>query len=207
MRGLNLRSANFKNTEMRSSDLRIADMESANLTHAKAGGSDFTRANCKSVIFWSAELTSCNFKGTDLSNANFARAALAGADFTDAVIDGAVFLHAELAGAIGLEQFNILPAGDIVGWKKLRGDRIVKLAIPASANRINPLGGRICRTDFATVLEIEGGFKTGISLRDINFIYRLGESVTPTQAFDDDIRDRHSSGINFFLTRDEAVNY
>lgn len=207
MRGLNLRSADFKKSNMRNSDLSISDIESANFTRADAGGSDFTRANCNSAIFWGAGLTSCNFQEADLSNANFARADLTDADLTGAKIDGAIFLHTNLTNVTGLYQFNILPVGDIVGWKKLRDNKIAKLLIPASANRINPLGGRICRADYADVLEIEGGAKTGAALRDVNFIYEVGKPVTPREAFDDDIRDRHSSGINFFLTRDEAVNW
>lgn len=207
MRGLSLRSANFKRAKMRASDLSAADIESAIFIKAQAGGSDFRGANCKSVMFWDAELAGCNFRNADLRNAKFSRANLTGSDLTGAVIDGAEFLHADLTGVKGLEQFNILPDGDLIVWKKLRNNLIAKLRIPADAKRISPLGTRICRAELAIVLDIEGGYGVGISLRDPDFVYEVGKTVVPTRPFDVDIRDKHTHGINFFLTRDEAVNY
>jgi hypothetical protein len=45
------------------------------------------------------------------------------------------------------------------------------------------------------------------SQHDENFTYRVGETVKPTEPFDDDRWDECSTGIHFFITRYEAVNY
>lgn len=206
MRGLDLRHANFKRANIRASDLANSDVSGACFVSTKASNCDFRNANCNSSLFWDTELVSCGFQNADLRNAHFGRANLTNSDITGAMIEGADFIHADLTGVVGLEEFNILPDGDLIGWKKLGDDLICKLSVPATAHRVNPLGSRFCRTDFAIVLEIEGGSKTGFAKRDRAFTYEVGKAVTPVEVFNSDIRIKCTSGIYFFLNRDEAVN-
>jgi hypothetical protein len=95
----------------------------------------------------------------------------------------------------------ITPEGDIIGYKKLANGVICKLLIPAGAKRHNATG-RKCRAEYAVVLEGEGR-----SAHDANSIYKIGETVRPTQPFDENRWNECAPGIHFFLTRGEAEAY
>ena len=144
-----------------------------------------------------AAISSC----ADLSDAN-----LSGADLSRANLSGAVLSGAVLSGAKGVEkqppQTIILPAGDIIGWKKCTGNVMVKLLIPVEAKRSNA-GGRKCRAEFARVLEVIGA-KVGESERGGKYV--AGEKVLP-DSWDDNWTAECSHGIHFFITREEAEAY
>ena len=154
-----------------------------------------------------------NLSGADLSGAN-----LSGANLYRADLSGANLSGADLSGAnIGLELLNkFFPIccpeyGSFVGWKKCRDDAIVKLEILESAKRSSAYG-RKCRCSDAKVLAIQNikGDDYGVteiaSCRDKNFIYRIGE-IVKVDDFDEDRRNECSTGIHFFITRQEAVDY
>lgn len=100
--------------------------------------------------------------------------------------------------------------GMFIGFKKASG-YIVVLEIPEDAKRLSATG-RKCRCDKAKVLEIQniGGTKADVtevcSDRDSDFIYRIGEVVS-VDDFDEDRWHECSTGIHFFINRQEAVNY
>ena len=75
-----------------------------------------------------------------------------------------------------IAQTTILPDGDLIGWKKLRGS-IAKLLIPADAKRSNATG-RKCRASYAKVLEIYNHngaeIQYGFSQENSNFKYTKG---------------------------------
>jgi len=146
-----------------------------------------------------ADLSRANLSGADLSRADLSRANLYGADLSRADLSRAE--NVELA----IAKTRILPDGDLIVWKKCRSEVIVKLLIPSTAKRSSAFG-RKCRAEFATVLEIFGA-EVGISTNNPNFIYRVGETVKPTEPFDDNWMEECSSGIHFFITRLEAENY
>ncbi len=184
-------------------DLTDADLSRADLTDADLSGANLRGADLSGANLTDADLSRADLSRADLSRADLSRADLRGADLTDANLRGAK--NAEYAFALT----NILPAGDLIGWKKLRGDLICKLRIPAAAKRSNATG-RKCRAEFAKVLEIWDGDKsveTGMSKYDEDFIYRIGETVKPKTPFDDDRWDECSSGIHFFISRIEAEYY
>ena len=143
------------------------------------------------------------------SRADLSRANLSGADLSGADLSGAVLSRANLSRAEGSERAiamtRILPEGDLIGWKKCNGGKIVKLLIPSSAKRSHAFG-RKCRAEFATVLEISGG-GAAISSHDSNFIYNVGETVKPTEPFSDDWQNECASGIHFYITKIEAENH
>jgi hypothetical protein len=149
----------------------------------------------------------------NLSKANLSEANLSGADLREADLSGANLRGANLSGAKEIPEYvinitSILPAGDLIGWKKLRNERIAKLLIPNDAKRSNATE-RKCRAEYATVLEIwdsETLVTEGQSKQDHLFIYRVGETVTP-DAFDEDRWKECASGIHFFITRYEAEQY
>lgn len=99
----------------------------------------------------------------------------------------------------------ILPEGVLIGWKKCSNNVIVKLQIPGEAKRSNACG-RKCRAEFADVLEVMGG-TVGLSLIPSGgerLEYKAGERVKCVQAFDENRWNECSSGIHFYITREEA---
>jgi uncharacterized protein YjbI with pentapeptide repeats len=126
---------------------------------------------------------------------------------------------AEFEGAI-LPEFQIPQKVELIVWKKLSGatsqhydTRIAKLLIPADAMRTASLIGKKCRAERVVVLEIVD-LSTGTevlrasSLRNANFIYRVGETIVPDgHTYNHDFRHECKPGIHFFMTRGEAISY
>ena len=87
----------------------------------------------------------------------------------------------------------------------------MKLLICEDAKRSSAYG-RKCRCSAAKVLAIENVDGTPSAMdsvasgRDAGFIYRIGETVSVTE-FDEDRWNECSTGIHFFVTRQEAVDY
>jgi hypothetical protein len=145
-----------------------------------------------------ADLRDADLRGADLRDAD-----LRGADLRDADLHGAV-----LRGAKGLSRFVVAGEGDIVGYKKLARGAIATLVIPSAARRVNKLGSRKCRAEWAVVTKVEGARgDVACSAYDPTFIYSVGDTVRPREPFNDDIREECASGIHFFITRQEAEDY
>ena len=168
-----------------------------------------------------ADLSGADLSGADLSGADLRGADLSGADLSGADLSGADLRGADLRGAklskLTVAQTSILPdEGDIIGWKKAYVDSatpvIVKLLIPADAQRSNATG-RKCRASKARVLDLQD--KQGNSLppdttayssHDPDFTYKKGETVH-VEDFDTNWWNECTTGIHFFITRAEAVEY
>jgi hypothetical protein len=179
--------------------LNGSQREIANLSGANLSGANLSGANLRG-----ANLRGANLSGADLSWANLRGANLSGADLSWANLSGADLRGANLRRAKGLEQFCILPAGDLIGWKKC-SDGIVQLRIPADAKRVNAYGSRKCRAEYAVVIPQIGGRPT-VGTHDGMTQYIGGQIVRP-DTFDPDPRIECSHGIHFFITRKEAEDY
>ena len=184
-------------------NLRYADLSYADLSYADLSYADLSSANLSS-----ADLSYADLSYADLSSANLSSADLSYADLSSANLRYANLRYAEnneWAAAL----VTIVPDGDIIGWKKLKGDLIAKLLIPANAKRSNATG-RKCRAEYAKVLEIWNGeesVKSGESSYEDGFMYIVGKTIKPSQPFDDNRWDECSTGIHFFITRLEAEKY
>lgn len=143
-----------------------------------------------------------DLRGADLSGADLCRADLRGADLR----------RADLRGA---ENVPFIPYacpdfGMFIGFKKASG-YIVVLEIPEDAKRLSATS-RKCRCDKAKVLEIQNiaGTKANVtkvaSGYDPNFVYEVGKTVS-VDNFCENRWEECSSGIHFFINRQEAVNY
>ena len=121
-----------------------------------------------------------------------------GADLSGADLRGADLSGADLSGTY-LPFFQIPQEGSLIVWKKVRGG-LAKLEIPASARRTATPIGRKCRAEFALVLEAPSGAS---DIHTGKTPYVVGQVVRPDK-YDDDIRVECTSGIHFFLTREEA---
>lgn len=140
----------------------------------------------------------------NLADANLAGACLAGANLSDARTDETTVWGPR----------DIIPEeGAFTGWKKLAGDVVAMLGIPAEARRVSPVCGRKCRAEFVTVLALFDSSDAllpddavAYSEHDGTTAYRVGGTVYPDD-FDDSILIECSHGIHFFVTRQEARNY
>lgn len=166
-------------------------------------------------------LTGDGSKRADLRCADLSHADLRYADLGGANLRDADLRYADLRGAKGEIPMHVCPYncpefGSFIGFKKARAsildetDVIVQLQITENAKRCSGTS-RKCRCDEAMVLSITSldgskSYSSAVSKHDNCFIYKVGEKVR-VDDFDDNRWKECSTGIHFFIARDEAVNY
>ena len=184
----------------------------AHATWLRTNGEEGKRANLAGANLADANLMRANLTGAYLAGAYLADAYLSDANLMGANLTGAYLTGAYLAGAYLPPLAVQLPDGEFTAWKRVRGDVILELRIPADARRTASLVGRKCRADAARVVSAshpDGTAHAGVrfvSLYSETFAYVVGEVVTEPW-YDGDIRRECTAGVHFFATRDEAVAY
>ena len=150
--------------------------------------------------------------GADLRRANLRRANLYEADLYGADLRRANLSGADLHEAKNLNFPIACPEeGSFIGFKKCQDGKIVKLEITVDALRCSATG-RKCRCSKAKVLSItnidgtDANVGMAISKYDRNFIYKVGETIEVPN-FNTNRWNECSTGIHFFITRQEAVDY
>jgi len=202
LQGENLADANLRDTNLQGVNLAGANLERANLERANLRGVNLTEANLAE-----ADLAEANLIGANLRVANLPWANLRGADLRGADLRGA-----DLDGAILTENWQIVPpvGQTFTAFKKVRGEIVLELSIPGSAQRTSSLIGRKCRANEALVVGVVrgGANNAGIyeSLHCLGFTYEVGK-VASEPSFDPDIRVECTAGIHFFMTLKEAISY
>ena len=203
-----LRGADLRDADLQGADLWGADLRGADLRYADLRDADLRYANLRDADLQGADLRDADLQGADLRDAD-----LRGADLRYADLRGADLRDADLQGADGL-NINCPEAGSFIAYKKANlgyKSVIVKLQIPEDAKRSSATS-RKCRCDKALVLEISGisdintRLEFAYSKYDPSFIYQVGESVSVSD-FDENRWNECSTGIHFFITRQEAVEY
>ena len=207
-----LSGADLSGADLYNADLRRADLSRTNLRWTSLRGADLSGANLSEANLYDADLAGANLLGADLSGANLRWTSLREAD-----LRGANLYEADLYDA-NLHETKAMPCplacpeeGSFIGFKRTRNDLIVKLEIPADALRCSATG-RKCRCSKAKVLSITtlDGSESDVifaqSNHDDNFFYAVGETVEVSN-FDPDRWNECSTGIHFFITRQEAVEY
>ena len=224
--GADLYGANLGCADLRDADLRSADLKGAYLKGAYLSGADLRSADLRSANLWDADLRCANLSGANLGCAdlrdadlrdvnlrdvNLGCVDLSGADLKGADLSGANLWDADLSCVKNIFFPMACPEkGSFIAFKKA-GCYIIELFIPSNAKRCSATS-RKCRCSKAKVISITtlSGDKTNItevhSNYDPNFIYKLGEYVE-VKDFDDNRWNECSTGIHFFITRQEAVNY
>ena len=179
------------NADLRHANLGGADLGGANLGYADLGG-----ANLRGANLGGANLRGANLRGANLGGANLRGADLRGAETDNVIVDERTCFF----------SLQCPEEGSFIGWKKCRDGKIVKLLITEKAKRSSATT-RKCRASEVVVLEIDGK-KTGIavSLQDEKFIYKVGKTIK-IKDFDEDRWNECSSGIHFFITKKESINY
>ncbi len=192
---LNLWNADLSNSDLSNADLRNADLRNANLWNADLRDADLSNANLRNANLWNADLSNADLSNSDLRDANLRNANLRNADLRDAT-----------------NEFSNCPeVGSFIGFKKCRGNKIVKLLITADSKRLSATG-RKCRASKVRVLDIYDiddktkKYLQAISNYDCDFIYTLGE-VIEIKDFDNNRWNECSAGIHFFLTEIEAKRW
>ena len=181
-----------------------ADLSDTNLIYADLSYSDLSNANLSN-----SDLSNANLSNSDLSNANLRNANLSNANLRNANLSGTRYNENTAFFALACPE-----EGSFIGYKKASlqygASVIVKLQIMEDSKRSSATT-RKCRCSKAKILSItsidgEENFDEAISNYDCNFIYKVGEIVEVTD-FDEDRWNECSTGIHFFITRDEAVQY
>ena len=201
----NLYGANLYGADLYGADLHGANLCGANLCGANLYGADLCGANLRGANLYGANLCGANLRGANLSGANLCGANLCGANLCGANLSSAN-LYGATNAELALSRVQFIPEeGSFVGWKKCRDGVIVKLWIGKTAKRSHG-GERKCRASRVKVAEVFGAAE-GVSMHDVNVIYRKREIVEPNNGWDDNRWNVCAPGIHFFLTRIEAEAY
>jgi len=184
-------------------NLRWADLRDANLRRVDLRGANLRGADLRRVDLEKADLQGADLCWADLRKANPRWADLRGADLKEADLHEANLQGANLRAiranylTVGLHP---APEGELIGWKKTKDEKIIKLLIPSDAKR-SCATTRKFRAEYVKVLEGEGWTihpETGKKVW-----YRPGEIVR-CDKWDPDRWNECSGGIHFFLTQEEA---
>ena len=195
----NLSESNLSKTDCTDANLRNAGLIYANLREAFLKEANLVDANLRGADLVYADLTYSDLSGINLKGANLNRANLRGASLSDVKYDETTSFFA----------LQCPEKGPFIGYKKA-GYRIVELLITEDSLRSSATS-RKCRCSKAKVLSITDfdnteNFNMAASSYDERFIYRVGE-IVEVRDFDIDRWNECSTGIHFFITRQEAVNY
>ena len=216
LRGVDLRGANLWNANLWNANLSGADLKGVNLKGVNLSGADLKYANLYDANLYDADLYGADLSGADLWNADLRYADFRDANLSGANLSGACLWNANLESAdLGGAKIDFPIAcpekGSFIAFKKVRGNYIVELLIPEDARRCSATS-RKCRCDKAKVLSItkldgtSDGVDTVYSMYDETFAYKIGELVE-VKDFDNNRWNECSTGIHFFITRQEAVKY
>ena len=222
----NLCRANLRGADLRDADLRGANLRGANLSEADLSEADLSCAYLSWTNLCRADLREADLSGAYLTEADLREADLRKADLSGAYLIGAHLSRANLIGAnlslADLRDADLYKAkldwplacpekGSFVGYKKCRDNLIVELKIPEDALRSSATTGK-CRCSKAKVLSItdldgsEVNVEYAVSQKDSGFLYKVGEVVS-VDNFDTNRWNECSTGIHFFMTREEAIRY
>ena len=195
----NLRGANLIVTDLRDANLRDTDLTGANLSYADLRDVNLKDTNLIDVNLSCADLRDADLRGVNLTGANLTRANLIDADLT-----GIKYNNSTSSFTLQCPE-----EGSFIGYKKV-DNKIIELLITEDAKRSSATS-RKCRCNKAKVLSITSingkeNFKKVNSNYDIDFIYEVGK-IVEVKNYDEDRWNECSTGIHFFITRDEAVMY
>ena len=214
-----LRDAVLRRTNLNNAYLSGADLRGANLSYTRLNCTDLSYANLRNSNLRDAGLKNANLRNADLSGTDLSYAYLRNADLSGANLSDVNLSDADLGGAnLNKVLYNyrtsffapVCPGeGSFIGYKRA-DNKIVKLLITEDSKRSSATT-RKCRCSKAKVLSITNienteEFNEVASDYDKSFIYKVGE-IIEVKNFDDYRWNECSTGIHFFITRDEAIIY
>ena len=208
----NLRGANLRGANLRGANLKGAELAGANLSDADLREANFSMANLYRTNLDDADLADADLTDADLYRANLTRANLSDADLYNTNLERVIL---DMAYLVGAKNIPFIPLacpseGAFIGWKNVEGKYLVKLQIPEDARRTSATT-RKCRCDKAKVLDItsldgEEHYKEVVNYNYTTTVYKVGEMVYPN-SFDDYRWLECSTGIHFFINKQDAIDY
>ena len=214
LRGEGGKCADLSNVDLSYANLTYVNLEGADLENANLSSTNLKRANLRCVDLEYANLRCANLENANLEDSNLTNADLRYADLRYADLRCVDLKYADLRDVktnIHTIGYNLAcpEKGSFVGYKKA-GEYLIELLILEDAKRSSAPTTK-CRCNKAKVLDIEN-IKTGEKVNNVHsdydddFIYKVGEIVTVSN-FDDDRWNECSTGIHFFMNKDNALNY
>ena len=198
--GANLSSANLKGASLRYVNLSYTNLRDADLRYVNLLGANLNNADLKGVNLFGASLGNANLNNVDLSYANL----------TDTNLLGAKLENVTYNDLTNFYNLQCPEKGSFIGYKLAKGNRVIELLITEDAKRSSGTS-RICRCSKAKVLSITSidgnvNYEEAVSEYDERFVYKVGE-IVEVNNFDEDRWKVNTTGIHFFITRDEAIRY
>lgn len=192
--------------------------ERANLSGTDLSGENLSEANLIGAYLTGANLRGAYLSGADLRGANLSEADLSEVDLSEADLRRADLRRADLRRSECIPYIPLAcpEEGSFIGFKKAGVNLlscypvIVKLLVLEDAKRSSATSNK-CRCSKAKVLDIQdldGNSIEGIafSLYDKNFTYEVGK-VVEVKDFDENRFNECTTGIHFFINRQDAVDY
>ena len=224
-----LSNVDLRGVDLSNTNLKYADLIYANLSDVDLSNVNLSDANLRYAALTNVDLSNANLSNTDLRRANLRRANLEYTDLRHADLRGANLSCTDLGSAnlscTDLRYANLKDIktnintigyklacpekGSFIGYKKA-GGCIIELLILEDAKRSSATSSK-CRTNKVKVLDIEN-IKTRNKVKEINsdydnnFIYRVGEIVY-VDNFNEYRWEECTSGIHFFMNKEDAINY
>ncbi|MEF9840469.1 MAG: pentapeptide repeat-containing protein [Lachnospiraceae bacterium] len=196
---------NLQNIDFTGSDFQEVILDGADMTGSSISKGFFKDCSLRRIILQNANVHAAVLRYCNLSGAN-----IKGADMSFANLE-----HANLKNIIYDDdtkyfKLHCPEKGAFIAWKKCVDFRMVQLLIPADALRTSATLPT-CRCSKAKVLSIHSidykeSYEWACSFVDENFIYKVGE-IAEVKDFNQDRWMDSTTGIHFFMTREEAIAY
>lgn len=203
-------ASNFTNCNLSNSYFRNCNFEYRYFTDCDLSNSYFYRCNCDDASFNNCNLTNANLTDTSLISASFSYSDLQDTSLSPHLMFDSYLVNAKnISNSLAAKLLVCPETGCFRGYKQLRDNCIALLEIPASAKRSSATT-RKCRASKAKVLKIwdaDGNLiQSQCSRWDYKFIYEVGKTVE-VKDFDENRWNECSTGIHFFMTKQEAIDY
>jgi len=213
---LNLQSRRFQDMDLSGSNLTDIDFSHSDFVNVKLSGADLSR----SILHHTSFSPGCSFQGANFQDADISGAIFRYCDFSNTNMAGAnlycsSFEHANMDNITTDEttryyKMRCPETGAFLGYKRCFNDLLVQLLIPADARRSSGTSDA-CRCDKAKVLTIKSfdlkkNMEEAWSVVDDDFVYHIGEYVSVPD-FNEDRWIESTTGIHFWMTREEAYSY
>lgn len=212
---LEFRELELWDMDLTGKDLSNLDFTLSSFQNTKLYEVDFHNSNVENALFDGCPMRGANFKNANLVTASFRYCDMRNCNIEGANLFGAVLEYADLEGIVSDEdtqwfRLHCPEKGAFLGYKKCVNDRMVQLLIPADAKRTSATLPS-CRCSKAKVLTIKSfdfkkNYEEAWSLVDENFVYRKGQWVE-VKNFNEDRWQDSTTGIHFWMTREEAEAY
>lgn len=212
---LDLKERELEPMDLSGWDLTEVDFTLSSFQDVVLSGADFTGSSVENALFDGCPMKGASFRNANLKTASFRYCDMRQCDIRGADLFGAVLEYADLTGIISDEgtkwfRLHCPEKGAFLGYKKCFNNRLVQLLIPADAKRTSATLPS-CRCSKAKVLTIKSfdfkeEYDEAWSLVDEDFIYKKGEWVE-VKDFNEDRWQDSTTGIHFWLTREEAEAY